>query len=245
MKKMLDILAIVLPLILLFLPFLRRLYTGKAEKNAEPAVRSPWVIRFISGLLIVTLLLIGIVRYIFFNNSSSGPGDSIPEPLSVSKHSSAFNESLQNVLNAYYNLAGAFASGDTSSIHTTAVVLKNAFDNFKMEELKKDSTIYLTAIDPVGNSKAELESILIDPSMDEKRGSLNILSDNLRSLLVVVKYDLTKVYWMQCDLAFGEDKPGNWLSRSVDSKNPYSLKDGKPCGFPKDTLNYMQQEPVK
>ncbi|MCC7402382.1 MAG: DUF3347 domain-containing protein [Chitinophagaceae bacterium] len=245
MKKILDLLAIILPLILLFLPLLGKLYTGRPKKNAESVLRSPWIIRFISTFLVVTLLLTGIIRYVFFSNASSGSGDSIPEPLSVSKHSSDFNESLQNILNAYYNLAGAFASGDTSSIHTTAVALKNAFGNFKMEELKQDSTIYLTAIDPVSNSKAELESILIDPSMDEKRGSLNILSDNLRNLLVVVKYDLTKVYWMQCDQAFGEDKPGNWLSRSIDSKNPYSLKDGKPCGFPKDTLNYMQQEPVK
>ena len=245
MKKMLDILAIVLPLVLLLLPLFRRIFFGKTKKVDGVIAYHPWILRFFRTLLIVALLLIGIVHYLFFRDGSSGHFGPKPEPLSVSKHSSEFNESLQNVLNAFYNMTDAFAANDTDAIHKSAAVLKDAFENLKIDELKKDSTIYLTAIDPVNNAKAELESILQDPSTEEKRGSLNILSDNLRILLVVVKYDLAKVYWQECDQAFGEDIPGNWLSRSTDSKNPYPLKNNQPCGAPKDTLNYMEQDSTK
>jgi hypothetical protein len=241
MKKMLDILAIILPLALLLLPFFRRIFFGKSKKVDGVIAYQPWLFRFFRTLLIVALLLIGIIHYLFYRDGSSGRYGPKPEPLSVSKHSSAFNESLQNVLNAYYDMTDAFAASDTMAIHTTATKLKDAFDNFKIEELKQDSTIYLTVIDPVNNSKAELESILQDPSIEEKRNSLNVLSDNFRILLVAVKYDLAKVYWQECDQAFGEDKPGNWLSRSTDSKNPYPLKNNQPCGAVKDTLNYIEK----
>lgn len=242
MKKLLDILAIVIPIVLLLLPLLKRIIFGKAKKIENIISRHPFIIRFTGTFLIVALLLIGILRYIFYNDGSSSNHGPKPEPLGVSKHSSAFNESLQNVLNAYYEMTDAFASDDTTAIRASASLVKDALDNFNVDELKKDSVIYLTALDPVSNSKAELESIILDPSLQEKRGSLNILSDNLRNLLVVVKYDLSKVYWQECDEAFGDGKPGNWLSRKTESRNPYRLKNDKPCGAPKDTINYMVKD---
>lgn len=245
MKNILDILAIVLPVLLLFLPLIRRIFWGKIKMSSAAVSNQPLAIRFLRTLLIVTLLLVGTLHYLFFRNGKSGKSGPDPQPLSVSKQSAAFNESLLNVLNAYYDLTDAFASSDTSLIHKTATDLKSAFKNFQIEELKKDSTIYLTAIDPVNNAKSELESILLDPSIEEKRGSLNVLSDNLRNLLVVVKYGLSKIYWQECDQAFGEDKPGNWLSRSVESKNPYPLKNNQPCGVAIDTLNYMMPDSTK
>ncbi len=245
MKNILDVLAILLPLVLLLLPLFRRIFFGKTKKVDGVIAYQPWFFRFFRTLLIVALLLIGIVHYLFYRDGSSGHFGPKPEPLSVSKHSSAFNESLQNVLNAYYDMTDAFAASDTVAIHKAATVLKDAFENFKIDELKQDSVIYLTVIDPVNNARAELKSILQDPSIEEKRGSLNILSDNLRNLLVVVKYDLAKVYWQECDQAFGEDRPGNWLSRYTESKNPYPLKNNQPCGTPRDTLNYMEKDSAK
>lgn len=204
----------------------------------------PTLLRFFRTLFIVILLLAGIVRYIFFSEDG---GISHPKPvaLTVSKHSGAFNESLQKVLDAYYILTDAFAASDTAAINKNVAGLQTALSNFKVEELKKDSLIYLSVLDPLGNIKAETESILKDPSIEEKRGSLNILSDNLRNLLVTVKYDVSKVYWQECAEAFGEERPGNWLSKTADVKNPYPLKDNKECGAPKDTLNYMPVDSTK
>ena len=113
-------------------------------------------------------------------------------------------------------------------------------------ELKKDTTgIYESALDPLANSKTEVASILADPSFAEKKGSLNILSDNLRILLISVKYDRAKLYWQECPMAFGEDRPGNWLSKSKEVRNPYmGVNDPQygdkmlNCGGPKDTIKF-------
>ncbi|MFI5133239.1 MAG: DUF3347 domain-containing protein [Chitinophagales bacterium] len=246
MKKIIDILGIVLPFLLLLMPLFRRLLFGKKRSGVGGAVYiQPGIIRFLYTFFIFLLLLLGITRYLFFSGSGSNGSDTKDIPLTVSKHSGTFNESLQHVLDAYYRMTDAFASSDTTAIDKYALQLKTALDGFKLDELKKDSSIYLTALDPVANAKAEVESIIKDPVIEEKRGSLNILSDNLRSLLVTVKYDMAKVYWQECSEAFGEDRPGNWLSRTVEVKNPYPLKDNKECGGPKDTLNYIPVDTTK
>jgi hypothetical protein len=139
-----------------------------------------------------------------------------------------------------------FVNWDTANINHPAFELKTALDSLKLDELKKDTTgIYETALDPLANARAEVASILADPSLAEKRGSLNILSDNLRNLLVVVKYDRAKIYWQECPMAFGEDRPGNWLSKTIDIRNPYlGTKDPQygdkmlNCGGPKDTIKF-------
>ncbi|HYM92831.1 MAG TPA: DUF3347 domain-containing protein [Chitinophagaceae bacterium] len=240
MKRILDLIAILLPLLLLFMPLFRRIVFGKKRKGVDAVVYlQPGIFRFLQTFIIVLLLLIGIIRYLFYSETGSGNTVYKPEPLPVSKHSSSFNKSLQQVLNGYYSMTDAFAGNDTTAINQHALQLKVALDSFKVDELKKDSSIYLTALEPLANAKVETESITEDPSLDEKRGSLNILSDNLRNLLVIVKYDQAKVYWQECSGAFGEDRPGNWLSQSAVTKNRYPLKNNKDCGGPKDTLNYM------
>jgi hypothetical protein len=130
----------------------------------------------------------------------------------------------------------AFVNADTTMINNAGTELKIALDSLKIEELKKDSLIYLTALDPYNNSKAETASILADPSIEEKRGSLNILSFQLRDLWSIVKYDREKTYWQECPTAFGEDRPGNWLSRNIETRNPYTKELN--CGGPKDTIKF-------
>src|SRR5204863_6192086 len=125
-------------------------------------------------------------------------------------------------------------------------------DSVQINELQKDTVIYLTALDPLANAKTEINSILADPSINEKRGSLNILSDNIRSLLVTVKYDQAKIYWQECPMAFGEEKPGNWLRKTMVVGIPYlGTKDQKlgdnmwECGGPKDTINFMMADTTR
>jgi hypothetical protein len=187
----------------------------------------------------------GLFRFFFIGNGGSNAknSDPQPQPLHVSKHSDAFNNSMTNLLNAYFKMTEAFVNWDTVSINNSGNELKVALDSLKLDELKKDSDIYLTALDPCNNAKAELLSILTDPSIAEKRGSLNIFSDNLRLLLTTVKYDRAILFWQECPMAFGEDKPGNWISKTEEVRNPYlGTKDPKygnkmlNCGAPKYTI---------
>jgi hypothetical protein len=238
MKKLIDILGIVLPVIIIVLALIRRF---KSDKSPG-----------FNGLIIfsaVLLLLAGTVRLIFYSggsgSSSNGPQ---PEPLNVSSHSSSFNQSLSAVMDNYFAMNEGFVNWDTVIVNKYANDLRSAIDSLELGELRKDSLIYLSALEPINNVKAEISSIIADPSFTEKRGSLNVLSDNLRNLLVIVKYNHAKVYWQECPMAFGDNSPGNWLSPSKAVRNPYlGIKDPKygnsmlECGGPKDTINFMQQ----
>jgi Protein of unknown function (DUF3347) len=254
MKKLIDILAIILPALLLIIGL-----WGLPNKNRSlpfnKAYQPSAKVRILSALKILfylILLLIGIARYLFFSNGHADHSELKPEPLTVSKHSAVFNKSMQAMLNAYYQMTEAFVTWDTASISKYGAGLKTALDSLQINELQKDTAIYLTALDPLANAKTEVNSILADPSIDEKRGSLNILSDNIRNLLVIVKYDQAKIYWQECPMAFGEDRPGNWLSSTIDVRNPYPgtkdpahKDDMLNCGGPKDTINFIVTDTTK
>lgn len=237
MPKILNILSIVLPLLIIVLGLIRYYSDGKRNFGG--------IITFIALLL----LLIGLFRYFFIGSGGGGSGSSDSgnkqSSISVSKHSEAFNKSMDLVLNAYYKMTEGFVNWDTAVINSTGNELKIALDSLKIDEVQKDSLIYLTVLDYYNNAKAEVASIIADPSIDEKRGSLNVLSDQLKTLWSTVKYDRQKAYWQECPMAFGDDKPGNWLSKSAEVRNPY-LGTKHPeygngmlaCGGPKDTIKF-------
>src|SRR5258705_12746824 len=114
MKKVIDILAIVLPALLLIIGLWglpNRNRALQSNKVYQPSAK----VRMLSALKIVlylALLLIGIIRYLFLSNGHSNPSDPKPPPLSVSKHSAVFNQSMQSMLNAYYQMTEAFVNGD-------------------------------------------------------------------------------------------------------------------------------------
>ncbi|HVZ55857.1 MAG TPA: DUF3347 domain-containing protein [Chitinophagaceae bacterium] len=205
-------------------------------------------------LLLVAVLALAVLAVWFFMfkgkmMSVSGPG---PQPLAVSKHSPAFNASAQRMMEAYYGLSEAFVNWDTAAVTRQAAALKEALDSLKLEELHHDTLIYETALGPWGDAKAETAGLIQDPSLDEKRLSFNTLTQHLYDLLRTVRFDLAKVYFQECPMAFGEDKPGNWLSSTREVRNPY-LGNRHPkfkesmlhCGNPKDTLDFLASDSTK
>ena len=231
MKKIIDLLGIILPALIIILGIIR-IFVQKT--------------RGVNGLTMffaILLLMIGLVRYFVYpGGGGSHNNEPKPLPLVVSKHSEIFNQSLENVLNAYYDMADGFVKSDTGVINQSGNNLKIALDSFKVEELKKDYLIYETALQPLQNIKSEIASIITDPSIAEKSGSLNILSNELFTLLSTVRYDLAKLYWQECTSAFGEDKPGNWLSKTEQSANPYGQKN---CAEIKTNINFVPADTTK
>jgi|GEM_PF-345468 len=238
MPKTLNIISIILPLLIIVLGLIRYYSDGKRNFGGT--------IIFIAFLL----LLIGLFRYFIIGSGGrggSGSSDSgnKQSSVSVSKHSEAFNNSMESVLNTYYEMTEGFVNWDTAAINNSGNKLKAALDSLKIDELQKDSIIYLTVLDYYNNAKAEAASIIADPSMEEKRGSLNILSDQLKTIWTTVKYDRQKAYWQECPMAFGDDKSGNWLSKTKEVRNPY-LGTKHPeygdkmlnCGGPKETIKF-------
>jgi len=194
-------------------------------------------------LLIYAVLIAGILIWYF----AVGKGQEIfkepkPTALTVSSHSEAFNNSIREVMDDYYSLTGAFVKNDTVPINKYASELKTSLDNLIMDDLKKDTVIYETAVSSWNDTKNEIQGMLSDPTLETKRESLNLFSSLLFTLLLTVHYDLAKLYWQECPSAFGEDTPGNWISASDQSANPYGKKD---CAGVKKVINFMPADSTK
>jgi hypothetical protein len=223
MKNILSLLAIVLPALIIILGIAKLFLKKTSWANG------------LTMLFAILLLLIGLLRhFVFPDGGSSHRSGEKPKPLAVSKHGEEFNRSFESVLNNYYELTTAFTRNDAAYITNAAQNLKASLDSFRINDLKVDSIIYQTALQPYENAKAETASIIADPSMEEKKGSYNILSNEIFNLATTARYDLAKLYWLECEKAFGEDKPGNWLSKTEKAENPYGQKD---CAELKVTLD--------
>lgn len=172
--------------------------------------------------LLILLLVVGasflIYRYGFKKDEPKGGK---PKPIAVSKHSNAFNQSVDTMLGNYFAMTDAFVNWDMENANKNAVSLQTSLNGLKMGDLQKDSTIYQTAIVFWNNSKADISEIASATDWAAKRKALHNLSDNMRTLLQTIKYDQAVVYWQECPMAFGEGMAANWLSNKEEVVNPY------------------------
>ena len=236
MRNIIEIAGIILPVILIILSVTRIFMKRTKGFNG------------IIILCAILLLFIGLLQYFVFRESTRDePGSKLP-PLAVSAHSETFNRSVENVLSGYHLLSTAFGKSDTIAVNKHARELSVALDSFPVDELKIDTLIHETALQPLGNTKAEVSAIITDPSISEKLASFNLLSNELYTLLRIVRYDVARLYWMECPVAFGEDRPGNWLATTEDAPNPYGKED---CSEMRSTIDFVRvdssatNDPVK
>src|SRR6266540_4342771 len=113
--------------------------------------------------------------------------------LKVSKHSPEFNQTMVEVMGSYYTMTNSFINDDTATINKNAAKLRNSLESLKIEELKRDSAIYETAATIWGNIKTEISGMIGDPSLQVKRESLNLFSNELFTFLLTIHYDLGKL----------------------------------------------------
>ena len=149
------------------------------------------------------------------------------------------------MLDAYYRLAESFVNWDTISVLTYSPELKTTIDSLKLDELKKDSLVYQKARADLDKAIFELSNLTGKASLDEKRVSLNLMSQHLFDFLGTIRYDINTVYYQECPMAFDDTLPGYWLSSSEAVRNPYlgtkhpKYKSGMlKCGAPKDSLYF-------
>jgi hypothetical protein len=197
-------------------------------------------------LAIVLLLAAAAVTwfFIFKKNEKSGTLDT-ENTVIQSRHSEELNQSFTGMIEAYYRMSEGFVNWETDTVAKYSLELKSVLDNLNIDELKTDSLTFTKASGEIGNIKAELEGIINDPTLDEKRGSLNIMSKLLFDLLTTIRYDAAKIYYQECPMAFNDDIPGYWLSPTGAVRNPYlgtkhpKYKSGMlKCGGPVDTINF-------
>jgi len=202
--------------------------------------------KFFAILLLIILVAAGSIYFIYFRGGKRNPKGPKPVPMAVSKHSDTFNSSVQQVLTTYYGLSEALVNWDTTATTAKAMGLQQALDSLRLDELKADTTgIYQSALDPLQNARSATATLLQAGDMEARRHAFQNISENIRLLIIVVRYDREKLYWQECPMAFGEDEAANWLSKSPEIRNPYlglhhpEYKDGMlGCGETKATIDY-------
>jgi hypothetical protein len=199
--------------------------------------------------ILIALAVVFGWKYVFKKKTR----DDVPEPaaMTVSRHSDAFNQSVNKMLDAYYRLTEAFVNWDTAAVNKSADELRILVDSLKLDEMKKDSAIYPTVESYWNTVKTEVAGLRADEEIYEKRESLNFLSQQLFDLLRTIKYDAANVYYQECPMALNNyESSAFWLSTSGeddDRRNPYlglhDPKYGKAmliCGATRDSLHFAE-----
>ena len=201
-------------------------------------------------IVLLLLLVVGFAVWKLVFDKKQKPSGPKPEPIAVSQHSDAFNQSMQQMMNSYYAMTEAFVNWDTAAVNKTTADLKTSLDSLKLREMEKDTLIYPTVQSQWEAIKTEIAGLISDEGLMEKRASLNMLSQQIFDLLRIVRYDVAKVYYQECPMALNDyEMPGYWLSNEGQDekrRNPYlGLHDPKyskgmlKCGETRDSINFV------
>lgn len=138
------------------------------------------------------------------------------------KHSPEFDEQITLLINSYVAMKNAFVDADTSEIKAKTSGFIASADSLNLNELQeKDSSIFMTVQQNVSDIKANAVPILKENDITEMRHDFSMISENLYPFLKTIGYEGKKLYWQNCPMAFGDDKPANWLSNTSEIYNPY------------------------
>ena len=167
---------------------------------------------------------------------SDKPSEEVKQaPLLQSKNSAVFNLKFDKLMDDYFSLKDNFIAEKDSAITAYAKAIIADADSLNLQELKADSSVVTTATSYTQSITSEVKGLLGEKTLDAKRKSFQMVSDQLFDLARTVKYDNKKVYQQNCPMAFG-DVGANWLSKSSDIENPYLPKKMLTCGEVKDSI---------
>jgi hypothetical protein len=165
----------------------------------------------------------------------------------ASTYSPAFNQSVENTLQGYYQLTEAFVNWDTAGVVKLAREVFNKIDSLPVNEIKVSDQ--RKAGVTLMEAKNDLNVMMLSNTITEKRHGLNGLTEHLFDFLNTAHYDHQKIYLQQCPMAFNDEEPGVWLSAADSIRNPYMglhhPRYGKAmldCGENKSAIDYSTKE---
>jgi hypothetical protein len=194
--------------------------------------------------LIIGILVLGVAGLIAWK--LWGGKDETPrekqKPVAIAENTSAFNQSYDQLLNAYYAVKDALVASDTAKATAAAQQLIGASDGLKVNEIQGDSTgmIKETAKSYTANISTTAKALVDGKTLDDKRKQFEMIADGLWQLTRTVKYDGQKVYWQYCPMAFN-DKGAYWMSDTAVVLNPYFGDQMLHCGSTEDSLDYSKK----
>lgn len=153
--------------------------------------------------------------------------------------SAAFDSSFGKLLSDYFQLKDNFiVESDTMISFYSRALIKDA-DSLNVDDMKADSAVTETAKMNAESISAELQGLIEEKTLENKRKSFYTMSEQLYELIKAVQYNKTVVYQLHCPMAFDGDG-ANWLSNSTEIKNPYIPKKMINCGSVQDTLDFTK-----
>ena len=172
--------------------------------------------------IVFLIIVILAVWFLFFKTDAVTTTSNETETVATAKHSDQFNQEIANTMNTYMSMKNAFIDSDTALIKSETSKFINSIDSLHLNELQKnDSSIFMAIQQNISDIKANANPILQEKDLTEMRHDFSMISENLYPFLKTVGYEGQKLYWQNCPMAFGEDKPANWLSSTSEILNPY------------------------
>lgn len=173
------------------------------------------------AIIFLIIIILG-AWFLFFKTDSKTDTTNKTESIAAAKHSDEFNQKMANTMNAYMSMKNAFVDGDTLLIKSETSKFISSIDSINLDELQKnDSSISMAMQQNISDIKANANPILQGKDLTEMRHDFSMVSENLYPFLKTVGYEGQKLYWQNCPMAFGDDKPANWLSSTSEILNPY------------------------
>jgi hypothetical protein len=196
------------------------------------------------GILFLLAAVACFAAYWFLiRKNTDKPAGEKQAAIATKKHSDKFNNSITNTMTAYFGMQNAFIDADTLKAKENAKKFIALVDSVDFNEMKDDSiSIVQNAKMFFGDAKANAQSLLSQTDITEMRKDFSVISESLYPAFKTINYSRT-VYWQNCPMAFGEDKPANWISSTKEIKNPYMGKNHPEykgtmlgCGSVKETI---------
>lgn len=173
-------------------------------------------------VVVIILVVIAVVWFLFFKPKDKNISSKQSTTSTEKTHSPEFNKQIASLINSYVEMKTAFVNADTSEIKTKTAGFIISADSLQLNELQeKDSAIFMAIQQNISDIKANADPILKESDITEMRHDFSMISENLYPFLKTIGYEGEKLYWQNCPMAFGDDKPANWLSKTSEINNPY------------------------
>lgn len=194
---------------------------------------------------LVVLIAAFSVYWFFVRTKENKPKAPKQAPVAVKQHSDTFNNSIDNLMAAYFSMKDAFVNGDTTNAKQQAGLFNSLLDSIPLKELQKDDTLIVaTAKANIADIKMNVKALLEQTDITLMRQDFRTVSDMLYpGFFKTINYEGANLYLQNCPMAFDGDKDANWISNSEEVVNPYLGKNHPKykgtmlhCGEVKDSI---------
>jgi len=176
--------------------------------------------------VLVIILVVLVCFYWFFVRNNHKQEQPKEQPITLQKHSPAFNDNINKVVNSYLSLKDAFIDADTLQIKAKAVDFIAAINQIDTLEIKKDTAaVFETIMATIIDVRSNAESILNQTDITEMRRDFSSLTEMMFPVFFkAIKYEGPTLYLQNCPMAFNDTEPANWISKTKEIMNPYMGK---------------------